>query len=434
MSISVTQKPLQPYIAVHDPQLYVCEDIAAPVYKPAVKVTIAKHNGTTYIDQIVLKYPLNVDKNAAFDLSKALQSLVNTREPRLSDDLPTADGNKPYDVPYLVSDIQITFITIGASTATGVPIDSGIATTITFYAYAGSFRNAQTQNWTANTQNPHMLDSTFDTPLIMQTDIKVRDEDHGAVDFIFQDGSTDMIYFQLKYYDAAGTTLSTNNLAVAAGTETSLSTLYERDYGIMRWFGYPASLAHCFDVSTNTGHPEHADNDGWTRYVIVPKNSSNVSVGAGVSFNRVDSECGAYMRFQFLNRLGGVDYLTVYGVVRQDEKVTKNQFRRVRGESRSDVDGSFTYNTYDRSLSTMTIPEHRTFRMKSHFMTDEENILMRELVRSRYVFATLPDAPDEFYPIVITTDSYTELQQQVDKLVQYDLSWQYSVDLSPVIV
>ena len=72
--------------------------------------------------------------------------------------------------------------------------------------------------------------------------------------------------------------------------------------------------------------------------------------------------------------------------------------------------------------------------MLTNLLTDEDNVLVQGLVRSKEVYATRDGDPDEMYPVVITSDKYMELTQQNDKLIQYDLQWQYSVDETHVVV
>jgi len=122
-------------------------------------------------------------------------------------------------------------------------------------------------------------------------------------------------------------------------------------------------------------------------------------------------------RFAFLNLHGGIDYMTFDKKSYFTSKIKKENI---------DLYLDFDYNLGDRGETTTNVDVEEYTEIYTGFISDEENVLIREMEKSKEVYY-LSNGQNSLYPITVEVSDFTEkTTKNTNGLKQYKIKFKYA--------
>lgn len=123
------------------------------------------------------------------------------------------------------------------------------------------------------------------------------------------------------------------------------------------------------------------------------------------------SDCSKYdnYRFHFLNKYGGFDSFTFNKLSRITEDIERKQYKKLYGST----SGRWSYNNYDRGITTYNTSIKDKLTLNSDWITEVEATWLEQLIASPEVYW---DNNDELWAVNITNSAY-EKKKKVNDLI-----------------
>ncbi len=192
---------------------------------------------------------------------------------------------------------------------------------------------------------------------------------------------------------------------------------------------------------TNSVFNTNTDNNRFLRIGVGPENLET-SISAGWTDNASHYTCQIFngstaiseiktfymdeackytpVRLHFLNKLGGFDSFNFKLASKSDSAIERKTYKKLQG---SYSGASFVYSKSDRSQSTVSTQLNDTTQINSDWLTEEENVWLKELVSSPVV---LQELNGELLPITIQETKYSDKKKENEKLFNLQLNFNYS--------
>lgn len=205
----------------------------------------------------------------------------------------------------------------------------------------------------------------------------------------------------------------------SAATKTKL-IVYQNSGGTKSYFMEhtgitPNNIVHVPSGIWNLNNlPNSADTVNLStdyKYTLECWNGNSIS---NVKTYLIDTKCGKYstVRLQFLNRLGGFDYMNMNLVSKKTLTVKKDTYRKVLG---------YNYQLGDRGSTVLDIDGGYSYKVQSDWISDEESIWLQELISSNEVYVINSDGTAT--PIVLDENSYEIKNSLNDKLFNISINY-----------
>lgn len=180
-----------------------------------------------------------------------------------------------------------------------------------------------------------------------------------------------------------------------------------------------------YDINNNTTTLNYLT--GATFYTVIweTNDTFNEKISATYKFKIVDS-CSKYEDYQllFMDRLGS--FLPVHFdlVSKKDVSMDKVSYRKNIGSFDS-VSNTYGYNTYDRNKTRLTTDVNKIYSITSNWVSESQARIIEEMLASPEVYH-INNENGKAYAINIITSSYTEKKQLDDKLINFEIQFEYS--------
>ena len=174
----------------------------------------------------------------------------------------------------------------------------------------------------------------------------------------------------------------------------------------------------------------------WNSYTIQLKVGANSATETYTYFKR-DADCKGFekIRLTWLNKYGVWDYYTFTKKNIRSTDIKRTEFNRVKGDWNS---STFTKYGYERGRGVLSTMATETMSLNSDWFTnDEEAAWIEQLFISPEVYIlggydgndTAPANYGEYLtPVIVTNNSYDRYTRANDKVAQYEIDIEYSIN------
>ena len=175
----------------------------------------------------------------------------------------------------------------------------------------------------------------------------------------------------------------------------------------------------------------------WAYYNVVLIDSSGVEKSKTYKYIKRNADCKGFekIRLTWLNKFGVWDYYTFTKKSVKQTKINRNYYSSVKGNWN---DSTFTKYGGDRGRGVITTKATESISINSDWIyTDEEAAWLEELFISQDVYIindattfyeTTAGYGDYMIPVVITNTDYQRYTRANDKVAQYNINLEYSID------
>lgn len=236
--------------------------------------------------------------------------------------------------------------------------------------------------------------------------------------------------YRVRFYDSSGATLSTETVSFTAangGYNGSSDASYSNSKYNIQYIGVgPANIDNWSTVPAT-----------WSYYEVVLLDGSSVEKSKTYTYKRRDADCKGFekIRLTWLNKYGVWDYYTFTKKSIRTTKINRNYYSSIKGDWNSTT---FTKHGGDRGRGVITTKALEAMTINSDWITtDEEAAWLEELFISPEVYIlgdTLTHGPGAapygkfMTPVVITNNEYQRYTRVNDKVSQYSIDLEYSID------
>ena len=254
----------------------------------------------------------------------------------------------------------------------------------------------------------------------------VQSTDYHTVSFLndYTNFASDLDYIEVKFYTAAGATISTSyiqNVAANGGATPSSWALYAKERLI--YFGCgPANLEAQDDTSARP-----SNNANWEYYTIRGSDDGSGSNyrTAPYYFIKQDGSCKGFKvrRLAWRNSLGSYDYFNFKMKSTQTINVQRNNYSSMLGTFNK---SKWRYNNTQRGKTTRQTTAVLKETLNTDWLNEQEAVLLENLIMSTNV-QIVENADTEFTEGVIVTDtSFIKKTSANDKMIKYTINIEYA--------
>ena len=236
--------------------------------------------------------------------------------------------------------------------------------------------------------------------------------------------------YTIEFFDVDGVSISsvdTDINAANGGYDSGADTFLQVSYFLQQYIGVGTAnmLGAGITIPTN-----------WNSYTIKLKVGANTSTETYTYFKR-DADCRGFekIRLTWLNKYGVWDYYTFNKKNLRSTDIKRTEFNRVKGDWNSSTFNKYGYERGRGVLSTMAT---ETMSLNSDWFTnDEEAAWIEQLFISPEVYIlgdyysndTAPANYGEYMtPVIVTNNSYDRYTRANDKVSQYEIDIEYSIN------
>lgn len=147
--------------------------------------------------------------------------------------------------------------------------------------------------------------------------------------------------------------------------------------------------------------------------------------------------------FKYLNNLGGYDYLLCQGFTQQTTEYTRQTYTTSTGnwqtaDGTSDATNLLLNDPTKRKGKSEVTSQRKTFSTNTGYLDANDNDLVHGLLASKRVYCNKfvgnrTAQSNTFYPVNITNSSMRAMFQEVDKLIDYTIEFQYANPIRPSV-
>ena len=175
----------------------------------------------------------------------------------------------------------------------------------------------------------------------------------------------------------------------------------------------------------------------WAYYNVVLIDDSRVEKSKTYKYIKRNADCKGFekIRLTWLNKFGVWDYYTFTKKSVKQTKISRNYYSSVKGNWN---DSTFTKYGGDRGRGVITTKATESISINSDWIyTDEEAAWLEELFISQEVyiindddglFVSVAKYGKYMIPVVITNTDYQRYTRANDKVAQYNINLEYSID------
>ena len=237
---------------------------------------------------------------------------------------------------------------------------------------------------------------------------------------------------QIKVYDISNSLLNTFVIAYLASNgayDGTTDTAFGGSRKNIQYVGVgPANIKGntSFTMPTN-----------WSYYNVSFINASGTDKSKTYKYIRRDEDCKGYekIRLAWINKFGVYDYYTFTKKSINNTKIARNIYSSVKGNWGG---STFSKDGADRGRGVLTTKAYKSININTDWIyTDEEAAWLEELFISPAVFILgdydSADTGDVDYgnymtPVVIKNTDYQQYTRVNDKVAQYNIEIEYSID------
>ena len=233
----------------------------------------------------------------------------------------------------------------------------------------------------------------------------------------------------IDIYDSSGLLLNTrviNYTSGVGGYDGTGDTTFTGSRKNLQYIGVgPANIKGWNSVPSN-----------WSYYLVTFRNLS-VEKSKTYKYIRRDEDCKGYekIRLAWINKFGVYDYYTFTKKSINNTKIARNIYSSVKGNWGG---STFSKDGADRGRGVLTTKAYKSININTDWIyTDEEAAWLEELFISPAVFILgdydSTDFGDVDYgnymiPVVIKNTDYQQYTRVNDKVAQYNIEIEYSID------
>ena len=237
---------------------------------------------------------------------------------------------------------------------------------------------------------------------------------------------------QIKMYDISNTLLSTQVYAYVTGNGAyngTGDTAFTGSRKNLQYIGVgPANIKGNTSLSIPTN---------WNYYTVSFINASGTDKSKTYKYIRRDEDCKGFekIRLAWINKFGVYDYYTFTKKSINNTKIARNIYSSVKGNWGGTT---FSKDGADRGRGVLTTKAYKSININTDWIyTDEEAAWLEELFISPAVFILgdydSADTGDVDYgnymtPVVIKNTDYQQYTRVNDKVAQYNIEIEYSID------
>ena len=264
--------------------------------------------------------------------------------------------------------------------------------------------------WVMNTTNGATTQflTNYKTPKVDLTDL--------GWSYLLTDTVTDIDYVEVKTYDSAGALIQTAQSAnvsngLTIGKIKSVATSPQSLNNIA-----PALLAGSQQIITSSV----------ATYTVQIFESTPTAVSELLTFTI--GECTRYEKYRlhFLNELGGFDSFNFLARSQQKSTVKRTSYTKAQDVITA---GGLTYSHEDLGSMDYYVRSTDKIKLRSEFLTGEENTWLKELIESPNVLweTTDTDGNVVFFSVKVTSNNWTRKEILLDKTFILELDIEVSM-------
>ena len=426
-------------------------------YKFIVDLQISKGSSTT--NTIRLKFSPNALGVGIINLSDILSDYVNfdylayyngTYDSEFKNTAASASNRVPIHLIDKISltldgnnNVNFSFGEEYSTTATGAPtIYEAVIATNTWQNYNGVSHNNEQEFTSGNYGiNPaswkgknFVLDGTTGTALTNAPALSQYIGDNEYATLSHLNGWTGQAPCQadrcnIDIYDSSGTLLNNRVITYSSGNggyNGTADTVFGGCRKNLQYVGVgPANIKGWSTVPSN-----------WSYYLVTFQLSTAVK-SKTYKYIRRDEDCKGYekIRLTWINKYGVYDYYTFTKKSVNNTKIARNIYSSVKGNWGG---STFSKDGADRGRGVLTTKAYKSININSDWIhTDEEAAWLEELFISPAVFILGDydsadtgnvDYGNYMIPVVIKNSDYQQYTRANDKVAQYNIEIEYSID------
>jgi hypothetical protein len=126
------------------------------------------------------------------------------------------------------------------------------------------------------------------------------------------------------------------------------------------------------------------------------------------------------VRIKWKNRFGQFDYMNFNLASRESFSTTKRTYQPQLGSWEGT---SLSYNNYDSSIQNYVADSKQTLTVNSNWLTEDYNEILKQLLVSDEIYWVFNEPATSLRPLTIETSDITFKTGVVDKLIQYELTF-----------
>jgi hypothetical protein len=151
---------------------------------------------------------------------------------------------------------------------------------------------------------------------------------------------------------------------------------------------------------------------------------SNIGIVATIQVNKICQPRHTHIPLHFLNSLGGYDTMMFTLVNRETRNVERKSFDQAEWQYRSsDMYRWNQYNVFNGGSVQFNTQQTITYKLTSDWVNLTDYTWLRDLIMSPEVYMELNSG--EFIPVKISTSSWTQKKQYVDKVYNLELDIEF---------
>ena len=270
-----------------------------------------------------------------------------------------------------------------------------------------------------------------DAPSIEQ---RIRNTDYATLAFLngkFSSGDSYPTSYQINFYNSANANLqsSTINISAANGGHNANGQLIIDDsHEALLFIG--AGIANLLGAGISI-----PASTAWYQVWLKANNGSQIS--NRMNYYLQNNDCKDYetIRLTWLNKYGAWDYYNFTKKSIRSTNIKRTKYSKIKGEWNKD---KFVKNGYNRGASTLNVDAVENITINSDwFASDDEAAWLEQLFISTevYILGELilaDNAPAEYgkylTPVMITNKEYVRYTRANDKVAQYEIEIEYSIN------
>lgn len=160
-------------------------------------------------------------------------------------------------------------------------------------------------------------------------------------------------------------------------------------------------------------------------YYVQGENNAGSAVTKKFTFEIAPYKVWDFYTIQFLNRYGVWDYLICEG--RRNDKLEIDSAEVFRNPLLIDISGVNI--RAGRGQYTQEVMAREGFTLNTGWLQEQDNELVRQLLLSkRVVCGESPDGGKTYLPLTVKMNTWDEMTQRGDKLINYELSFRHAFD------
>lgn len=163
-----------------------------------------------------------------------------------------------------------------------------------------------------------------------------------------------------------------------------------------------------------------------TSYIVQVENTLSAATSSAYTF-QVYAQCAAspYTQFQIigLDRMGSMVSFNFDLASKRNDEIKRDDFKKIIG-TYSPTPNTWGYNSYDRGRTVHNVDVTTSYTLTSNWIDEESVAYLGELFSSPEVYHINDNG--DWLPIIITNTSFEHKYRNKEKLINYQLTFEYA--------